>query len=102
MAAKETAVVTGFCAIALGGVLALGVGTHWFGLVTSRPMLKYAEETRTQVYEESRAYQQGLRIDLADLCRQLAQTEDEQSESAIRETIRLRADRSGVNAPCVN
>lgn len=93
------AVVIGVLAI----LAVLGVAILiWFGLLVGRPMQKYAEETRSQVYEQSRAYQQGLKIDLADLCRQMAQTDDAQSKAAISETIRLRADRAGVNAPCVN
>jgi hypothetical protein len=54
----------------LGGVLLLGTATSWFGLVTQRPMAKYAEETRAQVYDTSRQFQQGVNRDVARYCRQ--------------------------------
>lgn len=40
-------------------LLVLGLGTSWFGLVTERPMAKYAKETERQVYLNSVAHQQG-------------------------------------------
>ena len=40
-------------------LLVLGLGTSWFGLVTARPMAKYAKETERQVYMQSVAHQQG-------------------------------------------
>lgn len=97
---KEYVILIGGSILLFGGVLILGTATGWFGLVAQRPMAKYAEETRTQVYEQSRAYQQGLRIDLADLCRQVATTDDQQAKATIRSTIQLRADAAGVSAPC--
>lgn len=43
----------------LAGLTLLGLGTSWFGLVTARPMAKYAKETDRQVYENSVTHQQG-------------------------------------------
>eukprot|EP00697_Spironema_sp_BW2_P000463 gnl/Spiro4/10580_TR5664_c0_g1_i1.p3 gnl/Spiro4/10580_TR5664_c0_g1~~gnl/Spiro4/10580_TR5664_c0_g1_i1.p3 ORF type:complete len:126 (+),score=29.74 gnl/Spiro4/10580_TR5664_c0_g1_i1:240-617(+) len=40
-------------------ILILGLGTSWFGLVTSRPMAQYAKETERRVYLNSVAHQQG-------------------------------------------
>lgn len=78
---------------AFGSLLALGAATSWFGLVTQRPMAKYAEETRRQVYDESRSYQQGMAIDLADLCRQWRGATDPDLKNGLADTIRLRSDR---------
>lgn len=47
----------GLSALAL--IMVLGLGTSWFGLVTERPMAKYAKETERQVYVNSVAHQQG-------------------------------------------
>ncbi len=78
---------------AFAGLLLLGAATNWFGLVAGRPMAKYAEETRRQVYEESRAYQQGMAVDLDELCRQRKLTDDEGEKAVLAETIRLRSAR---------
>jgi hypothetical protein len=45
-----------------------GLGTSWFGLVTSRPMAKYSKETERQVYLNSVAHQQGAMAGLAIDC----------------------------------
>lgn len=46
-------------ALALALLLLVGVGTSWFGLAVDRPMQKYQEETRKEVYDTSRQFQQG-------------------------------------------
>jgi hypothetical protein len=56
--------------LAFAALLGLGLGTSWFGLVTHRPMAKYAEETRREVYDTSRAYTQGTVGDLRRYCAQ--------------------------------
>lgn len=50
-------VLGGLCVIV--ALLILGLGTSWFGLVTSRPMQVYAKETERRVYVQSVAHQQG-------------------------------------------
>ena len=75
------------------GVLVLGAATNWFGLVAGRPMAKYAEETRRQVYDESRSYQQGMAVDLDELCRERKLSADEGQKAVLAETIRLRSAR---------
>jgi hypothetical protein len=45
--------------VILVAFMAIGLGTSWFGLVTYRPMAKYAKETERQVYINSVAHQQG-------------------------------------------
>lgn len=56
----------GICLLA--ALLAIGLGTSWFGLVTARPMAKYAEETRREVFETSRAHQSGVNGAIVDYC----------------------------------
>ena len=59
----------------IGALLLVGTATSWFGLVTQRPMAKYAEETRAQVYDTSRQFQQGVNRDIARYCREWASAE---------------------------
>lgn len=74
------------------GLLGLTAAILWF-MFLGRPVAKYTEETRRQVYEESRAYQQGMAVDLDELCRQRKLTQDEGEKAILAETIRLRAAR---------
>lgn len=57
------AIVVGF------SLLAWALG--WFGLITGRPMAKYGEETRKQVYDTSRQFEQGTNRDIARYCEQM-------------------------------
>lgn len=56
---------------ALSLLLVLGLALNWFGLITFRPMAKYAKETERQVYQNSVAHQQGansgIGIDCANM-----------------------------------
>lgn len=49
-------------------LLIVGAGTSWFGLVTERPMAKYAEETRRQVYVNSVAHLDGANASIGTAC----------------------------------
>jgi len=69
-------------------ILLVGWGTSWFGLVASRPMAKYAEESRAQVYDTSRQYQQGTNRDLARYCEQMRSADNSASRKAIAALIR--------------
>lgn len=87
------------------GLLALGTATSWFGLVTHRPMAKYAEETRAQVYDTSRQFQQGTNRDLARYCREYAAAEGP-AKRAVAELIRSTLDTyqgelTPANSACV-
>ncbi len=70
------------------GLLLLGTATSWFGLVTKRPMLKYGEETRAQVYDTSRQYQQGTNRDVARYCEQMRNAENATGKKAVAALIR--------------
>jgi hypothetical protein len=74
--------------IALIGVLGLGLATSWFGLVTQRPIAKYSEETRTQVYDTSRQYQQGTNRDVARYCEQMRNAPTSAAKKAVSALIR--------------
>lgn len=65
-----TKIALWFLAI-LAALLALGWATSWFGLVTQRPMQRYQEETRKEVYDTSRQYEQGTNRDIARYCEQM-------------------------------
>jgi hypothetical protein len=74
--------------IALVLVLVLGLGLGWFGMITGRPMAKYQEETRTQVYDQSRSYQQGANRDIARYCQQMRTEPGTSGKKAIAALIR--------------
>lgn len=73
---------------ALVGLLMIGWATSWFGLVTQRPMSKYQEETRAQVYDTSRQYQQGTNRDVARYCEQMRSAPDASGKKAVAALIR--------------
>lgn len=68
-----------------------------FGLSWDRFARGYVEETRTQTYENSRAYIQGTAKDVADICRQWRSEEDEIIKKAIAETLVARLDRFDID-----
>ena len=78
-------------AAALVAFLALIVGLSWFGLVTQRPMDKYSEETRAQVYDTSRQYQQGTNRDMARYCEQMRGAQSPSAKKAVAALIRSTA-----------
>lgn len=49
-------------------ILAIGLGTSWFGLVTERPMAQYQKETDRLVYQNSVARQQGANNGIGQDC----------------------------------
>jgi hypothetical protein len=74
------------------GLVLLGWATSWFGLVTERPMAKYGEETRKQVYDTSRQYQQGTNRDIARYCHDMRTAPDAAAKKAVAALIRSTAD----------
>lgn len=66
----------------------LGWATSWFGLVVQRPMAKYAEETRAQVYDTSRQYNQGTNRDIARYCEQMRTAAEPNAKKAVAALIR--------------
>lgn len=94
-------------ALALFLLIMLGLGTSWFGLVTSRPMQKYREETRAQVYDTSRQFQQGTNRDLARYCEQMRGADTPSAKKAVAALIRSTASTydgplSPDNVDCLN
>lgn len=74
--------------LAMIALLLLGWGTSWFGLVTQRPMAKYQEETRKEVYDTSRQYQQGTNRDVARYCEQMRTAPTPEAKKATAALIR--------------
>jgi Tfp pilus assembly protein PilO len=75
----------------LAALLALGWATSWFGLVTQRPMQRYQEETRKQVYDTSRQYEQGTNRDIARYCEQMRGASSTAAKKAVAALIRSTA-----------
>jgi len=92
---------------AIGAVALVGWGLGWFDLVTSRPMAKYNEQTRKEVYDTSRQYQQGTNRDIARYCEQMRDTsQPAASRKAVAALIRTTndtydGDLSSDNEACV-
>ena len=89
---------TGGClAFAVAGVVMLialviaGWGLGWFSLITGRPMAKYSEETRKEVYDTSRQYEQGTNRDIARYCEQMRGADSSASRKAVAGLIRSTA-----------
>lgn len=78
----------------LGVIIAilLGVGliTNWFGLVASRPMYQYAEETKRLTESNSRRRIDGVNLSIADLCLNMRTSTDPATKRAF--AIRLRGE----------
>lgn len=87
-------------------ILLFGLALNWFGLFTQRPMAKYQEETRAQVYDTSRQYQQGTNRDIARYCHDMRTAKDEAAKKAVAALIRstvstYSGDLSDDNKTCV-
>lgn len=87
-------------------VAVLGWGLGWFGLATQRPMAKYQEETRKQVYDTSRQYEQGTNRDIARYCEQMRTAREASARKALAALIRSTASTydgvlSSDNADCL-
>jgi predicted outer membrane protein len=80
--------IIGWGLAVLVALLLLGWATSWFGLVTQRPMAKYAEETRKEVYDTSRQYQQGTNRDVARYCEQMRDAPTASGKKAVAALIR--------------
>lgn len=80
--------IAGIAALFFVGLLLLGWATSWFGLVTQRPMAKYQEETRKEVYDTSRQYQQGTNRDVARYCEQMRTADTPAAKNAVAALIR--------------
>lgn len=93
----------------IGGVIAIAL-LYLFafsGLIFNRHAAPYAEETRRMTYDQSRSYQQGMAVDLDELCRQRRLATDGGIKAALADTIRLRSARYMGELPshvqeCVN
>jgi len=85
---SDTAKAVGVGLLVIVGVLLLGLATSWFGLVTQRPMAKYSEETRKEVYDTSRQYQQGTNRDIARYCEQMRTADTAAAKKAVAALIR--------------
>ncbi len=75
-------------AAALLALVLLGWALSWFSLLTGRPMAKYGEETRKQVYDTSRQYQQGTNRDIARYCEQMRTASTAAARKAVAALIR--------------
>lgn len=92
---REFLAIVGCGIAAVAGMYAVATS----GLIFSRHAAPYAEETRRRTYDQSRAYQQGMAIDLDELCRQRKLSTDEGVKAALADTIRLRSARFQGDLP---
>lgn len=76
------------CVIGLALIVAAGFALGWFSLWSGRPMAKYAEETRKEVYDTSRQYQQGTNRDVARYCEQMRTADTTAGRKAVAALIR--------------
>jgi Flp pilus assembly protein TadB len=84
-------------AIKVGGAFVLAIlliaGLSFAALRWQRVTQPYQEQTRRLTYENSQTYNDGMAIDLSELCRQMKNATDQDVKSGLAETIRLRAAR---------
>lgn len=81
----------GGCSLLLLVLIALlGWGGSWLGLWAGRPQQVYQEETRAQVYDTSRQYNQGTNRDIARYCEQM-RTSEGSARRAVAALIRSTA-----------
>lgn len=71
-------------------IVLIGWGGSWFGLWATRPQQVYQEETRAQVYDSSRQYNQGTNRDIARYCEQM-RTSEGSAKRAVAALIRTTA-----------
>ena len=69
------------------------------GLLFNRHAAPYSEETRALTYDNSRTYNQGMAVDLDELCRQRKLASDEGAKAVLADTIRLRSARHTGQLP---
>lgn len=82
-------IVGGIAGFAL--LLALGLGTSWFGLVTGRPMAKYAEQTRHEVFQQSAAREEGINKSILSECLSMRSATDAAQKHAMAQFIQADA-----------
>lgn len=87
-------------------LVGLTVFIGW-GALIGRPVATYTEETRRQVYDQSRAYRDGMAVDLDGFCREYRFASDPGEKAVLAETIRLRTARFDGPLPshieeCIN
>jgi hypothetical protein len=63
------------------------IGVSWALLVANRPIAKYAEETRRQTFETSRAHQSGVNSAIADYCLNMQTATDDTQRRALARWI---------------
>jgi hypothetical protein len=78
----------------------------WLGLVGNRPIQKYQEQTRKEVYDTSRQFQQGTNRDIARYCEQMRDAKEPTARRAVAALVRSTASTydgplSPDNADCV-
>jgi hypothetical protein len=84
---KETLTSLAIGACVLLVILLVGAGTSWFGLVAGRPMAKYGEETRREVFETSRAHVSGTNSAISDYCLNMRAASDPAQKKAFARWI---------------
>lgn len=87
----SSAITITFWIAALAIIALVGWGLGWFSLFTGRPMAKYSEETRKEVYDTSRQYEQGTNRDIARYCEQMRGADSIPSRKAVAALIRSTA-----------
>lgn len=90
---KDFFKVAGVGVLILTVIMAVSASLGLFGLSWQRFAAPFAEETRTQTYEQSRTYNQGMALDIGDLCRQFDAATDETLKLGLANTMVNRADR---------
>lgn len=73
--------------VALIALLGVGLGTSWFGLVTERPMAKYAEQTRHEVFQTSAAREEGVNKGILSECLSMRSATDPAQKRALAQFI---------------
>jgi hypothetical protein len=88
-------------------LIAVGFALDFAGLIYQRHTAPYAEQTRYNTFKGSQSYQDGVAIDLDDLCRQWRTATDQQTKDGLADTIRLRSAHYSGDLParvqeCIN
>ena len=71
-------------------ILAMTLLGGW-AAIFGREVGKYNEESRRQIYEESATYNQGMAVDLDNLCRQWRAAKTADEKAGLADTINLRS-----------
>lgn len=68
-------------------LLLVGAGTSRFGLIAGRPMAKYAEETRHEVFQTSAAREEGINKSILSECLSMRSATDPAQKRAMAQFI---------------